>query len=557
VPKTKEGTSRGFGYVTFADSAGTLEAIVAMNDVKLSGSPRPLRVVQARPRDEPADAGWEAWQEKIEYDEGMYPMDPMDYSFTMMPQMPMDSNTLRQTLLGRAEFELSQEMLASNPLLLNCMQGTWVPLKALLSMTSMQEPMSQLLENEDRTLATAAAKESLAVLRNAHAAHASEDAPPSDQASQELAEAEAAVREAEGKDMQTGVEFLREILWDSSKLAINPEGSHARSWDSGNYAAVILRDVPASSTTEEIRDLFGAQQTAVRGVVHEFGDNWFVFFSTNDEAAVALEEVRSKTIAGAPVQGRVRPQSSRKSPSQPKYQFSRSPQDSDGSPGSPDLGSHLPAQNYPPTRLLNHQAAPYVSYQTAAPPDYADDSYEGHLYSMAMEAENDSYEIGDETMFPYMVSVVVDFIARESSEDHLATFLKNAYCHEPVMVHIPTDWQSSLSLGYAFAEFEDAEAAQDVCVQAAAAGVSPGSIQIMMRAEWEKRQHGQPRGDRNTVKVARKGIKKKPRKETAKQKQEKNDPTSEEDQKQEESDPASEKDPKQEKRDSTSEEALT
>ena len=60
----------------------------------------------------------------------------------------------------------------------------------------------------------------------------------------------------------------------------------------------------------------------------------------------------------------------------------------------------------------------------------------------------------------------VAFGSGDSIPEHLATFIKNAYGHEAVMVHIPTDWQSGVTYGHAYAEFETPQAAQDVCERA-------------------------------------------------------------------------------------------
>merc|ERR1712216_983365 len=76
------------------------------------------------------------------------------------------------------------------------------------------------------------------------------------------------------------IKCLKNVLEGSERLALNCQGTHVRSIEAGHFAAVILRDIPVSAQ-HEIHSLFGPHLANIRGVVHELGDNWYVFFNSN------------------------------------------------------------------------------------------------------------------------------------------------------------------------------------------------------------------------------------------------------------------------------------
>jgi len=217
-------------------------------------------------------------------------------------------------------------------------------------------------------------------------------------------------------------------------------------------------------------------------VIAELGNNWFVNFEDDAKATEALEHVRTQTINGQDVKARLRAKPVRKpKDAVPGYQSQSATAVLDMIPNKASTSQ------FPPTRLFTEQGGAYTTPYTSSYGG-AGGVYNTDVVDDQFDYEEDFFDESMPSMFPYENSVVVDHIARDSVPEHLATFLKNAYGHEAVMVHIPTDFQTGATYGHAYAEFETEQAANEVCVRALSMCTSRGSIQVTMRGEWEALQ---------------------------------------------------------------------
>ena len=106
------------------------------------------------------------------------------------------------------------------------------------------------------------------------------------------------------KDLSTNMDDILEALRSSqseANLLIKPAFVFERK-------TIILRDVPADTTEEEVRALFNDLAT-VESVKAEFGNTWFVVVDSEKSAVSAVEALRHSTLHGAAVKARVKNES--------------------------------------------------------------------------------------------------------------------------------------------------------------------------------------------------------------------------------------------------------
>ena len=69
---------------------------------------------------------------------------------------------------------------------------------------------------------------------------------------------------------------------------------------------VIVRDVPDDATSEQITEVFSSDLVVPKSVRPDIGNTWYVTFDSEALAVAALSASRDKTIAGAPIRGRLK-----------------------------------------------------------------------------------------------------------------------------------------------------------------------------------------------------------------------------------------------------------
>jgi len=79
---------------------------------------------------------------------------------------------------------------------------------------------------------------------------------------------------------------------------------------------IIIRDIPAATSKEEIIELFGNNEkyfSAIEEMKYEYGDNYFIRFGNEEITLEALVFLRDRLFRGKPVQARIKSENLRKS----------------------------------------------------------------------------------------------------------------------------------------------------------------------------------------------------------------------------------------------------
>ena len=69
---------------------------------------------------------------------------------------------------------------------------------------------------------------------------------------------------------------------------------------------VIVRDVPDDATEAQVTEVFSSDMVVPKSVKPDIGNTWYVTFDSEALAVAALSASRDKTIAGAPIRGRLK-----------------------------------------------------------------------------------------------------------------------------------------------------------------------------------------------------------------------------------------------------------
>lgn len=69
---------------------------------------------------------------------------------------------------------------------------------------------------------------------------------------------------------------------------------------------VIVRDAPVTATEIEVTEAFSSEYVMPRSVRPDVGNTWYVTFESEEQAMSALANTRDRTIAGAPIFGRLK-----------------------------------------------------------------------------------------------------------------------------------------------------------------------------------------------------------------------------------------------------------
>jgi len=254
------------------------------------------------------------------------------------------------------------------------------------------------------------------------------------------------------------IDNIKDALAASKKVTFNEARTHVRSTDGVDLTTIILRDLPSSTPETEVKAIFGEFKDDLFLLVSEVSDNWFGSFTDSEKAQEALSYVQTQKFEGDDVKARLRVQTSRKGDARPFYSQTQASAVLDMVPG---------VSPYAAPKLFGDQTMMY----SGVGPAYAEDDMYG--------------------MFPFQTSAVVDHIARDSAPEHVASFLKNAYGVDAVMVHVPTDWETGSTYGFAYVEFETEAEAKAVCKKSRTHTGTKGSVQVVMRRLWEKQQVAQ------------------------------------------------------------------
>jgi hypothetical protein len=124
---------------------------------------------------------------------------------------------------------------------------------------------------------------------------------------------------------------------------------------------VIVRDIPETATPDQVLEAFSSSDITPKSAHPDVGNTWYVTFETEDQAVAALSVTSNRTIAGAPIQGRLKSEQLR------PPAMALPPQDLRNAPPVPNL---QPAQQYhmaPPAQVMQQPAYGYVAYPYAVP----------------------------------------------------------------------------------------------------------------------------------------------------------------------------------------------
>ena len=110
------------------------------------------------------------------------------------------------------------------------------------------------------------------------------------------------------KDLSTNMDDILEALRSSQSVIVDEANLLIKPAFVFERKTIILRDVPADTTEEEVRALFNDLAT-VESVKAEFGNTWFVVVDSEKSAVSAVEALRHSTLHGAAVKARVKNES--------------------------------------------------------------------------------------------------------------------------------------------------------------------------------------------------------------------------------------------------------
>ena len=135
--------------------------------------------------------------------------------------------------------------------------------------------------------------------------------------------------------------LIIQAVRSSTSVMLDETGTKLRPNFSISRNTVILRDIPSSTSEEEVKKLFAENNQPV-SVRSDIGDTWFVTFETDEKALESLDFIRNKTLNDKPIKARIKSENLLKSFTQ--YQ-----------------GTYAPNQ-YTRQNYSRNQQAPYNQY---------------------------------------------------------------------------------------------------------------------------------------------------------------------------------------------------
>lgn len=139
--------------------------------------------------------------------------------------------------------------------------------------------------------------------------------------------------------------MIVQAVRSSTSVMLDETGTKLRPNFTISRNTVILRDIPSSTSEEEVKKLFAADNQPV-SVRSDIGDTWFVTFDTDEQALQSLDFIRNKTLNDKPIKARIKSENLLKSFNQFQGNF---PQ------------QQYPRQNYPP-RTQNYNQYPQPQF---------------------------------------------------------------------------------------------------------------------------------------------------------------------------------------------------
>lgn len=109
------------------------------------------------------------------------------------------------------------------------------------------------------------------------------------------------------KNLTDSQELVTSVLKDCDNVIVDDAGQRVRPNISLQRTTLILRDIPEDVTKEDILDIFADPQARkVKDAKPDIGNIWYVTFETEDDTVKMLFFIRSKTLRGKPLAGRIK-----------------------------------------------------------------------------------------------------------------------------------------------------------------------------------------------------------------------------------------------------------
>lgn len=108
--------------------------------------------------------------------------------------------------------------------------------------------------------------------------------------------------------LSSNIDDILEALKDSESVVVDEVSKQIKPAITFERKTVILRDVPAEATEEEVRALFEGMGV-IESATKEFEGTWFVVMESEAAAVAALELLRQRTLHDQPVKARLKNES--------------------------------------------------------------------------------------------------------------------------------------------------------------------------------------------------------------------------------------------------------
>ncbi|KAL0478762.1 LA motif RNA-binding protein [Acrasis kona] len=107
------------------------------------------------------------------------------------------------------------------------------------------------------------------------------------------------------KNLTEDVSLIREAIRKSTTVVLDETEARIKPNFNLPRNTVILRDIPSNTNIEDVRKIFSTDNMPTR-IQSQIGDNWFVVFETDDQALLALDQIRGKMVGEYAVQARIK-----------------------------------------------------------------------------------------------------------------------------------------------------------------------------------------------------------------------------------------------------------
>jgi len=105
------------------------------------------------------------------------------------------------------------------------------------------------------------------------------------------------------KSLTTDLSLIVESLEDSDQVEASADGQMIRPKEAPKRAKLILRDLPAETTEQELKDLF-SQVNMTPSIQSAVNDCWFVSFESEEAASTAFDFLKNQTLHDKPIRAR-------------------------------------------------------------------------------------------------------------------------------------------------------------------------------------------------------------------------------------------------------------